>query len=218
MNIKNVKKINELWKKINYKYFWGDFLDVRYYLCDQIAKLKNKKILDIGCGVGIITSLADESNKIIGIEIDKDAIDLARKINPKIEIIEEDFFTWNSSEKFDVIVLSHFLLSHLLNTDKKTGNIIKKVLSLLSDRGVVYITAPNMDYYYYKKMGGDFTISLFEIFKKNNLHVVFLHWNPLPIQLCHILKFFPQVFNTIEWIMKNNIFKKSVSLYFEVKK
>lgn len=82
-------------------------------LVDLIIKDENnnKKILDIGTGSGAI-SLALSKNlkdsKILGIDISKDAIDLANENKIKLNInnvnfIESDIFS-NIKEKFDLIV------------------------------------------------------------------------------------------------------------------
>ncbi|HQI74540.1 MAG TPA: hypothetical protein PLY37_01620 [Candidatus Pacearchaeota archaeon] len=62
-----ITKINNFWENPQTKkYFWGDWIDIRYYLCDQLSEFKNKKILDISCQTGVVIKCLDASNQIYG--------------------------------------------------------------------------------------------------------------------------------------------------------
>lgn len=89
------------------------------FLMNKI-KVENT-ILDVGCKFGRISSLlAEKSTKVVGIDMDNSAIEIAKKQNVKdnlefrcidcFELLEEE------SSEFDVIVLSH-ILEHLDNPE-----------------------------------------------------------------------------------------------------
>ena len=61
---------------------WGDNLDVRYYVCKKLKQIKDKSILDIGCGQGYLASYIDESNDYLGIDTDWKDIQEAKESNP----------------------------------------------------------------------------------------------------------------------------------------
>ena len=49
------KKIIIKIKELSSKNWWGDEFDVRFYLLSKIKSIKNKSILDIGGGIGIVS-------------------------------------------------------------------------------------------------------------------------------------------------------------------
>ena len=135
-------------------------------LSDFAKKIKKDSIvLDIGTGTGIISILLSaktEANKIIGIEIQREVADMAKrsvilnKLENKIEIINDDI---NNIEKyfennyFDVIVTNPPYQKN--NTGLKSENeknlisrneikctledIIKKYFKILKDKGEFYM-------------------------------------------------------------------------------
>ena len=56
------KRIKEKILTIDSKRWWGDDYDVRFYLVHQLHKINNKIILDVGGGIGIISSELDKNN------------------------------------------------------------------------------------------------------------------------------------------------------------
>ena len=71
------RRIRALWLREAPQYWWGDPLDVRFFLCEELSKLRNKKILDIGCNVGIALNCADDSNTKYGFDLDAKTIAIA---------------------------------------------------------------------------------------------------------------------------------------------
>ncbi|MCS7005438.1 MAG: class I SAM-dependent methyltransferase [Cytophagales bacterium] len=87
----------------------------------QLFLLKNidasYSVLDLGCKAGEITYLlASKAKEVVGIDYDKDAIQLAqslyKKENLKFYAVEGYEFLKNNTISFDVLVLSH-VLEHL---------------------------------------------------------------------------------------------------------
>lgn len=109
-------------------------------------------VLDIGCAQGIIGEAIHKSNcKIYGIEIDEEAIKIARKTNYYQEIynfdisdkkskLYQEFF--NTSITFDYILFSD-VLEHLLFPDEILYEFSKK----LSPNGSILISLPNVAHY-----------------------------------------------------------------------
>lgn len=213
MYTKISKKINNAWQKFP-KYFWGDYIDIRYHLCKNLQEIKNKKILDLACGSGIIISTLDKSNDIYGVEIDEKRLQNARELNPHANIIKGDIFNLDFKDKFDVIILANVLPGHDYESDKTPKELIEYIRQFLSPQGKIYLTTPNSDNIYYKKT----TKFVNEEYLKNLLqgfNYTLKYWNPFPIQLHKILRFFPFIFNFLEYIstIRN---KKCVSFYCEI--
>src|SRR5690606_38294189 len=81
-------KVKNRYLSIAPKLWWGDDLEVRFYLLRKLMEIKNKKILDIGCNIGITLSFLDKSNELHGIEIDEYCVQEARKLNPNANIYQ----------------------------------------------------------------------------------------------------------------------------------
>jgi len=137
MNVddKEVQKFNDI------SYSWWDpegpfkplhmLNPVRTNFIKKNANLDNKTILDVGCGGGLLCeSLSTDTNKIIGIDMSKDAIAIAKthqtlnklnidyKVNSLEELIE------NSDIKFDVLTCLE-LIEHVPDPEKLIADCVK---------------------------------------------------------------------------------------------
>ena len=115
------------------------------YILDQIKNrnMKNLKILDVGCGGGIICEpLARLGAKVTGIDFAPNNIKAAKihsKINKlKINYVYKDIEKSKLDEKFDVILMFE-VLEHLDNWEKTIKNIKKN----LNKNGLIIISTIN---------------------------------------------------------------------------
>ena len=115
------------------------------YILNQIGNrdIKNLKILDVGCGGGIICEpLARLGAKVTGIDFAPNNIKVAKlhseKNKLKINYIYKDIEKSKIDEKFDVILMFE-VLEHLDNW-KKT---IKKIKKNLNENGIIIISTIN---------------------------------------------------------------------------
>ncbi len=115
------------------------------YILEQINNrdIKNLKILDVGCGGGIICEpLARLGAKVTGIDFAPNNIKAAKlhskKNKLKIDYIYKDIEKSKFDEKFDVILMFE-VLEHLDNWKK----IIKKIKQNLNKNGTVIISTIN---------------------------------------------------------------------------
>ncbi|MFH0948922.1 MAG: HemK2/MTQ2 family protein methyltransferase [Candidatus Aenigmatarchaeota archaeon] len=80
-------------------------------LAEALEKInmKNKNILEIGCGSGFLAILLAEQNNVTGTDMDKNAIETTRKNalanKIKLTVLQSDLFS-NITGKFDVIVFN----------------------------------------------------------------------------------------------------------------
>ncbi len=115
------------------------------YILDQInnRNIKNLKILDVGCGGGIICEpLARLGAKVTGIDFAPNNI-IAAKIHSKknklkINYINKDIEKSKLDEKFDIILMFE-VLEHLDNWKKTIKNIKKN----LNKNGLIIISTIN---------------------------------------------------------------------------
>ncbi|KKL11790.1 hypothetical protein LCGC14_2542250 [marine sediment metagenome] len=160
---------------VNYKNLIGIYSQI----LDFIEKFKNSgTILDIGCGLGILLSLAKRRKwDEYGIEISKYASKFA-KDNLNLNVINSSNLDNYPDNFFDVIVVNH-VLEHIENPLIILGHIYKKI----NKDGILFVGVPNI--------GG-----LFPRIEKEN-------WQFLrPSQ--HIYQFIPK---TIKLLLKKAGFK-----------
>jgi len=133
--------------------------------------LNNKRMLDLGCGVGFNTinlcGIGDES-KIIGYDIDKEIIDFSNKYNKNDDIIyiNENIIDRKFQEGMDYVFLIE-TLEHIKHTHHY--NLIDNCLnSLKDDNSRLFISTPNEQQFSNKERGhvGILTNKFFELFKK----------------------------------------------------
>ena len=145
-----VKKFNDIAEK-----WWdleGEFKPLhqinplRLNFIKERTSLKGKRILDIGCGGGILTeALSEAGAEVIGIDASPQTIGVAKshadKVNSKATYLEstvEDFLANNQNELFDVITCLE-MLEHVPEPDK----IIESCCALLKDDGDIFLSTIN---------------------------------------------------------------------------
>lgn len=82
----------------------------------QFCDLKNKKVLDLGCGAGILSeSLAKEAATVTGIDIAEQAIEVAREhsslsqLNIDYQVASIEEFTELNNQQYDIITCLEML-------------------------------------------------------------------------------------------------------------
>ncbi|MBK1895856.1 methyltransferase domain-containing protein [Chryseobacterium sp. YIM B02567] len=107
--------------------------------------MKNKKVLDFGCGSGYGTHmLSENADSITGVDISSEAIDYAKKefssSNLRFKTISE-----LKNEKFDVIT-SFQVIEHVPDDREYTANLKK----MLNPGGVLIISTPDKKHRLFK--------------------------------------------------------------------
>ena len=144
-------------KKISYKNYYSntkdpdgkkrDLLNEEKYKISQMKivldflnkrlPIKQRKILDIGCGFGwLLKNLKEKYWKKYGIEINEEAKNIAKK--NKIKVFDNLIFLKN--KKFDVVSMIH-VIEHLRNPI----NDLKKIKKNIKRKGYLIIETPDFD-------------------------------------------------------------------------
>ncbi len=144
----------------------------RLELIKRYLSLKGKKILDIGCGIGVYANeFFKEGAKVYGIDIDKENIELALKSNPNLNLQIARAEALPFKDKFFDIVFLNEILEHV-EDDKKT---ILEAYRVLKPKGKMIIFAPNRLY--------PFETHGIYLGKKYIYHLIpFINWFPKKIR------------------------------------
>ncbi|MEE9323353.1 MAG: class I SAM-dependent methyltransferase [Candidatus Aenigmarchaeota archaeon] len=111
-----------------------------------LEKHENGKVLDVGCGDGLISSLIATATgaKVYGVDISSEAVSKARKrgIIAKVMNVDKQGFPFEK-ESFDAVFCGD-LLEHLYDTEK----LLENVRQILKPNGYLIISVPNIASWY----------------------------------------------------------------------
>ena len=174
MNIKNldhdeVNKFDELAAK-----WWdknGEFRPLhqinplRVNFIEERSSVKGKKVLDVGCGGGILAeALSELGANVTGIDASENTIGVAkshsRSIGSDVIYIQntiEEFISSHPNEKFDVITCLE-MLEHVPSPNE----IIKSCSNLLKDDGNIFFSTINRNprSYLFAVIGAEYILNL----------------------------------------------------------
>jgi len=114
---------------------------LKYKTKEVLVYCKGRDILDVGCGVGILTkALATKNRKVIGIDGSSEKIDIARRENNTQNITYKCvlFEDYKPKSRFNRVIMTN-VLEHV----KDPVKFLKKTKTWLKPKGKVIITVPN---------------------------------------------------------------------------
>ncbi len=106
----------------------------------RIISLKDKKVLDLGCGTGRMTfEFAKLCKKVVGVDFSENLLHIAKNYRDKNNVKNADFIlsdleNYRTDEKFDVIFMGGVLMCI---ENKNIPLIIKKISNFLEQEGIV---------------------------------------------------------------------------------
>lgn len=163
MNNSEFKRIKEKIRRIDSKRWWGDDYDVRFYLVNQIHKIQNKTILDIGGGIGIISSEINKNNFRVNLDYSFDDLRKCRNsVDNQIETICASMthlpFIDNAFQNVIAANILEIAKSFDINSNSSANSFpnVELVLSesnrIMATNGILFITTPNNAYFQGNKM------------------------------------------------------------------
>lgn len=96
-------------------------------------------ILDLGCGEGTRLNFLAGEKKVLGIDISKVGIDLAKKSFPYLQFRVADLEKLPVEDKSFDLVYSAFVMEHLTNPEK----VLEEAVRVIADKGYLVLIAPN---------------------------------------------------------------------------
>lgn len=129
------EKTYENWKKL-YDFFWGDLFDFRFLIAIKLSKIYSKRVLDIGCSVGVTVNSTNADLRV-GIDINKDSLLEGKKVFPKTEFIAASADALPFKENsFDFVISVHTLDTDPLDPEFTIDEISK----ILEPLGKILLT------------------------------------------------------------------------------
>jgi len=119
-------------------WFYNEMLEMPATF-ELLGNLKGKKVLDFGCGTGIYAKeMTARRAKVKGFDISPEMLELAKKVNPKLDLRLGSGYKIPFKEKFDIVVAS-LVIEHFKDWDKVFG----QVKSVLKKGGVFIFSMDN---------------------------------------------------------------------------
>ncbi|MDO8528993.1 MAG: class I SAM-dependent methyltransferase [Nanoarchaeota archaeon] len=113
---------------------------------EQVFKkfnLKNKKVLDLGCGTGLHEKeLSDRIYEMTGLDLSPDMIEIAKEKTPNVKFVVGDMSNFELNEKFDSIICMFSAIGYLTE-NKQIENFFKCVKRHLNPNGLLIIDCWN---------------------------------------------------------------------------
>lgn len=160
---------------------WGDKLDVRFYLAENLSALRQKKVLDVGCGKGYLLSVLDDSNEKFGIDVNEASLAEARARNPTADIRHASMLELPFADgKFDVVYMANtlphadFSMPGNRTADQKAA--VAEAARVLKKGGTFFLTTPNNAWYHSVKE----TYDELDALLKPHFQYIIRGWNPFP--------------------------------------
>jgi ubiquinone/menaquinone biosynthesis C-methylase UbiE len=122
-------------------YVWRNGQDRRLNLIRHYVELRGKRILDVGCGLGMYVSRFRQfSDDVYGVDIDPDKVAQASEWLPNLRVSAAESLPFDDNT-FDVIFLNE-VIEHV-DDDRQT---IREAYRVLAPGGHAVIYAPNRLY------------------------------------------------------------------------
>lgn len=142
-----------------------DQIDVhRKYFQKKLREIVGKKILDIGCAMGVFLEEAQkEGREAYGVDISKDAVIYCKKKGLRV------------SQTYPRMSFDAVTAFEVIEHERNPLGMMKRVYTLLKKGGVAVLTTPNHDSIWRKIMGKSW------VGYKHPEHVTF--WNPRSLRV-----------------------------------
>jgi len=178
--------IRKKWQQYVPDRWWGDSIDVRFCLINQLRQLQGKRLLDIGCNIGFMLTELAPSNEKHGFDLELNLLQTAKSLNPSAILLAASMFEAfpYHEQSFDVVIMAnvmpYFEIScKSLTKEQHKKHVFAEVQRVLKPGGKLFLTTPNGDNFCYRHTRKAHLADVQEAlqdFSQVNIY----GWNPLP--------------------------------------
>jgi len=170
MSETDLERIKKKFDSLNSKAYWGDDYDVRFYLISRFPEIKNKIILDVGGGVGIISSEFGESNFCVNLDISNQDLKRCKNVfKNSVDVLNGSMTNIALKDNsFDFVICAHILeVAKIFDIENKNvikneikkfptvSKVLEEISRVLKPNGILLLTTPNNEYYESTKLTYD---------------------------------------------------------------
>jgi trans-aconitate methyltransferase len=204
---------NEYWKNRRTK-LPSDAINRQSSIFYCINSTKNKnfnQILDVGCGLAVLTSMLSRYGNVTGIDISDKIVNENRKIFPNIEFISGDFLSIIPKQNSIDLAVSSEVIEHIPIDKQK--EFLGRVSDWLKPYAYLVLTVPNRKTMERLKMKGDqlrenpfYYEDLKKLLSKSGFKIIkiftthFLNENKL---ISKIFWSSPKIYHLIDFVLKH---------------
>jgi ubiquinone/menaquinone biosynthesis C-methylase UbiE len=162
------------------------------YLFDALSNVKDKKILDYGCGDGWLSNeLKKKGADVKGCDISDKFIEIARKKHPEIEFNVIGEKTPYKDNEFDIVVSNI-----VLHITKDYKNVLNEIYRVLKPNGKCIATIMHPQYYKEEQINLSKPEEKLEIKVEGSIPVIYYKRNP---------EIYENAFNETGFKIKNKV-------------
>ncbi len=214
---KRVKAIQLRWANNR---AWGDRLDSRFVALYYLKDIKNIRVLDLGCNIGLILNEFDQSNFKVGVDLHLPALTIARQLNDdSAKFLAGDILNVPLKNiQFDVIVLMGML--EIFHDPQDKVRCLTEILKVLPKGGRLIITTPNKRYLSRLNKEGYLDYNALKVLLEKDYDFEMFGFNPFPsfpyFLPNSIMERIPFIWRILFFMMRNNILIRYCRSFFVV--
>lgn len=233
MNMSERDRIRTKIKSIDSQRWWGDDFDVRFYLVSELKQLRKKIILDIGGGIGIISSELNNTNFKINLDFSFEDLKCCRvKVDKEIHCICASMTNLPFKKNcFDNIICANLLevakqidIENHQIADNNTiagyptiNQTINEIARVLKKDGMLFITTPNNAHYKTIKLTfNELKKSISNIFSDSKIYFFNTYskfGKNRKLNMANVIPKLSSKFSNPDKIIKNLVEDKSINDY-----
>jgi len=233
MNLSERDRIRAKIKSIDSRRWWGDDFDVRFYLISELKRLQENIILDVGGGIGIISSELHNTNRRINLDLSLEDLKCCRmKVDKEIHCVCASITSLPFKKNcFDNVICANLLEiakqidieNHYVSDDDTVADYptikqtIYEIASVLKNDGTLFITTPNNAYYKTIKLTfNELKNSISNIFSNSKIYF-FNTYSKIgknrKLNMANVIPKLSSKFTDPDKIIKNLLENKSINDY-----
>ena len=241
MNFSNFQRIKTKIIATDPQRWWGDDYDVRFYLISRINTIKKKSVLDIGGGIGIISSEISNENTRINLDYSQSDLEIcSRQMDSNIQNICGSMIQLPFKNSiFDYVICANLLEVAKKNDINKNQHrvleqnysyptviqTLREISRVTISGGTILLTTPNNAYYNTDKLTfNELEYSLKQVFGNFKIFFYNTHIKLGENRKLNLANLIPKVISRLKehdeviqsLIKENSKNKYSVSFFVEI--